>query len=55
MVLAARTSGGLLISCPAEQVEDLMADLDKRGVPDCAVVGEVLEAGEAGPRVRFEG
>lgn len=54
MVLDAQTSGGLLISCPADRVDDLMADLEKRGVPDCAVVGEVHEAGEAGPRVRIE-
>jgi selenide,water dikinase len=54
MVLDAQTSGGLLISCPADRVDDLMADLEKRGVPDAAVVGEVHEAGEPGPRVRID-
>lgn len=54
MVLDAQTSGGLLISCPANRVDDLMADLEKRGVPDAAVIGEVHEAGEGGPLVRIE-
>ena len=42
----AQTSGGLLISVPAERLDALLAALDARGVETRAVVGEVLEAGE---------
>ncbi len=38
----AQTSGGLLISVPAENAERLVADLHARGVAAASVVGEVI-------------
>jgi selenide,water dikinase len=38
----AQTSGGLLISVPADHAERLVADLHARGVPAASVVGEVV-------------
>lgn len=43
----AQTSGGLLISVPREKLELLLRALQDKGVPDIAVIGEVLE-GPAG-------
>lgn len=43
----AQTSGGLLISVPAAKAGALAAELNKRGAPHAAVVGEVI-GGEAG-------
>jgi selenide,water dikinase len=40
-----QTSGGLLICLPAEQAEDLVADLIRDGVLDAAVIGEVGDDG----------
>jgi len=51
MVLDAQTSGGLLISCPKDRVEDLLGALHGRDAPESAVIGEVREAGETRPRV----
>jgi selenide,water dikinase len=42
----AQTSGGLLISVPAERLDDLLAALEAKGVPTRAVVGEVLDRRE---------
>jgi len=42
----AQTSGGLLISVPAERLDTLLAALESRGVDPRAVVGEVLPRGE---------
>jgi selenide,water dikinase len=39
----AQTSGGLLISVPADRADDLVVNLRKKGNPAAAVVGEVLE------------
>lgn len=36
-----QTSGGLLLSVPAEEADGLLDDLRKGGVPDAAIVGEV--------------
>ena len=41
----AQTSGGLLMSVPAEKTEMLLASLAKRGVQEAAVIGEVVERG----------
>jgi selenide,water dikinase len=38
----AQTSGGLLISVPADRAQALVADLHARGVTAAVVVGEVL-------------
>lgn len=54
MVLDAQTSGGFLISCPPDRVEDLLAALHGRDAPESTVVGEVREAGEGGARVRIQ-
>jgi len=43
-----QTSGGLLISLPAEKAQDLLGELGKSGVVHAAVIGEVLPKG-AGP------
>ncbi len=43
-----QTSGGLLISLPAEKARDLLGELGKSGVVHAAVIGEVLPKG-AGP------
>jgi cysteine desulfurase len=46
LILAdAQTSGGLLISLPAERVEALLEALQTKGVKDAAHVGEVTESG----------
>jgi selenide,water dikinase len=42
----AQTSGGLLISVPAEKLDRLLAELERRGVETRAVIGEVLPAAE---------
>jgi selenide,water dikinase len=47
LILAdAQTSGGLLISLPADRVEMLLAALDARGVAGAALIGEVTGAGD---------
>ena len=51
MVLDAQTSGGFLIGCPPDRVEDLLAALHGKDAPESAVVGEVREANEGGARV----
>ena len=43
----AQTSGGLLMSVPSDKVDVLMRELDRKGVPGAAVIGEVVE-GKAG-------
>lgn len=43
----AQTSGGLLISVPEPRLDTLLQALEKRGVRDVAIVGEIL-AGPAG-------
>ncbi len=48
LILAdAQTSGGLLIAVPPGNIETLVAELERRGAPARAVVGEVVE-GEPG-------
>lgn len=37
------TSGGLLISVPADQADALLSDLHQAGVTDSAIIGEVVE------------
>ena len=44
----AQTSGGLLVSVPADRADELVSRLRSAGTPAAAVVGEVLpRAGEA--------
>lgn len=43
----AQTSGGLLISVPRERLDALLGGLERRRVPDVAVIGEILD-GPAG-------
>ncbi len=43
----AQTSGGLLISLPAERAEELVRQLHAAGVPDACVVGRVLPPQES--------
>jgi selenide,water dikinase len=42
----AQTSGGLLVSLPAERAEDLVKTLQERGMHSACVIGEVTERGE---------
>jgi selenide,water dikinase len=44
----AQTSGGLLIFAAQRYAGDLLADLKQHGVTDAAIIGEVVEAREAG-------
>jgi selenide,water dikinase len=48
----AQTSGGLLISVPADRAEDLVANVRGRGAAAACVVGEVVERGEKALVVR---
>jgi selenide,water dikinase len=48
----AQTSGGLLVSVPAERAEALVQSARKHGATVACVVGEVLERGEAALVVR---
>ena len=41
-----QTSGGLLISLPAEKADDLLTELKAGDSPESAVVGEVIESGD---------
>jgi selenide,water dikinase len=43
----AQTSGGLLLSVPADRAEALVEDVRKRGAARACVVGEVVERGDA--------
>ena len=40
-----QTSGGLLISVPADKANSLLEDLNKNGVKDAAIIGEVTGEG----------
>ena len=44
-----QTSGGLLIAVPAARANDLLAKMHENGVPEAAIVGEVV----AGPKGRI--
>jgi len=46
MLYDAQTSGGLLISIPADRLDALIAALKARNVPTISVIGRVLPAGE---------
>jgi selenide,water dikinase len=48
----AQTSGGLLISVPADRAEDLVKRARERGAHAVAVIGEVLERGDKALMVR---
>jgi selenide,water dikinase len=39
----AQTSGGLLISVPPDRADDLMAELEREGVSNAAVIGEITD------------
>jgi selenide,water dikinase len=46
LILAdAQTSGGLLISLPASRVAELLATLQREGIPDAAAIGQVTDHG----------
>jgi selenide,water dikinase len=48
----AQTSGGLLISVPADRAEALVENVRKRGAARACVVGEIVERGDAALVVR---
>jgi selenide,water dikinase len=48
----AQTSGGLLISVPADKAEDLVASAQKRGAAATCIVGEVIERADTALVVR---
>ena len=43
----AQTSGGMLISVPAERAEALVANARAKGAAETCVIGEVLPRGDA--------
>jgi len=45
MLFDPQTSGGLLISVPADKASDLLRDLNKNGVEEAAIIGEVTGEG----------
>jgi len=47
LLLDAQTSGGLFISVAADRADDMLSALRQGGCPEAAVVGEVIERGEA--------
>lgn len=46
LVADAQTSGGMLISAPAEKAEQLLAELREAGYPFAALIGEVMDKKE---------
>jgi selenide,water dikinase len=46
-----QTSGGLLLSVPADQADRLVSELQKKGVVHAVRIGEVMKAERAGMRV----
>jgi len=42
----AQTSGGLLITCPPDELASFLADLKENGTPVSAVIGEITPRGE---------
>ena len=51
----AQTSGGLLLSIPADRAEDVLRALTERHTPAAAVVGRVTQSGEVVLEVRRNG
>ena len=45
-----QTSGGLLVSVPAEEAEAALSKLHKAGVPNACLVGQVIPRGDKGIR-----
>ena len=45
-----QTSGGLLVSVPAEEAETALSKLHKAGVPNARLVGQVIPRGDKGIR-----
>ncbi len=45
-----QTSGGLLVSVPAEEAEAALSKLHKAGVPNACLVGQVISRGDKGIR-----
>jgi len=50
-----QTSGGLLVSCDAATVDEVLAIFRRHGFEQAAVVGRITSAGEAGPLLRVNG
>jgi selenide,water dikinase len=46
LLLDAQTSGGLLICCPQQNVNQMLEDLKEEGFPHSSVVGSVIEYSE---------
>jgi selenide,water dikinase len=46
-----QTSGGLLVSCDAHTVDQVLAVFERHGFAHAAVIGDVVEAGAEGPRL----
>jgi len=47
-----QTSGGLLVSCAPEAVDEVLALFRREGFEQAAEIGQVLEAGPQGPRLQ---
>jgi selenide,water dikinase len=39
-----QTSGGLLISVPADKADRLLEDMHRKGVTDAAIIGEITDS-----------
>ena len=52
LLFDAQTSGGLLISVPGAKADELVAALEREGVAEAAVIGEIEE--EPAGRIRVE-
>jgi selenide,water dikinase len=50
-----QTSGGLLVSCDAASVDDVLATFQRHGFGQAAVVGHITAAGEGGALLRVIG
>jgi selenide, water dikinase len=50
-----QTSGGLLVSCDADTVDEVLAIFRRHGFEQAAVVGRITPASEAGPLLRVNG
>lgn len=52
LIFDPQTSGGLLICCPGDKAEDLLAGLKKAGIQEAAIIGRVCR--EQGEKIMLE-
>jgi selenide,water dikinase len=54
LLVDAQTSGGILLSCPADRADDVVADLTTGDYPSAAIIGTVQQKGEGKASVVVE-